>query len=272
MQRRPRRARRRRAQAVARAPAEDVAARRAGHRGGFARAAEAELADARPLRDNAYKLALARNLIVRTLAELAGGSVMATAAAPGRRWRSTGSRGARRSPAPRCTPTSTSEDARRLRRDRAVDDRQGLGPLDRRSPRRSRVDGVLAVLAHENAPRLHEPRASSPCCSRPRSPTAARSSPPSSPRRSRSRATRPGSCASSTTRSRTTSCCAATIRGSTSRTRSTRASTPTPRWATSTPRSRRPRSGRRDLRDAGLPQQPDGAARDARRSGTPTAA
>lgn len=39
-------------------------------REGFARAAEAELAQARPLRDNAYKLPLARNLIVRTLLEL----------------------------------------------------------------------------------------------------------------------------------------------------------------------------------------------------------
>jgi xanthine dehydrogenase YagS FAD-binding subunit len=36
------------------------------------RAAEAELAQARPLRDNAYKLPLARNLIVSTLLELAG--------------------------------------------------------------------------------------------------------------------------------------------------------------------------------------------------------
>jgi xanthine dehydrogenase YagS FAD-binding subunit len=36
----------------------------------FARAADAELAEARPLRDNAYKVALARNLIVSTLAEL----------------------------------------------------------------------------------------------------------------------------------------------------------------------------------------------------------
>lgn len=36
----------------------------------FARAAEAELAKARPLRDNAYKVPLARNLIVRTLLEL----------------------------------------------------------------------------------------------------------------------------------------------------------------------------------------------------------
>jgi xanthine dehydrogenase YagS FAD-binding subunit len=39
-------------------------------RDGFARAAEAELAAARPLRDNGYKVALARNLIVRTLTEL----------------------------------------------------------------------------------------------------------------------------------------------------------------------------------------------------------
>jgi xanthine dehydrogenase YagS FAD-binding subunit len=37
----------------------------------FARAADAELAQARPLRDNAYKVPLARNVIVRTLSELA---------------------------------------------------------------------------------------------------------------------------------------------------------------------------------------------------------
>jgi xanthine dehydrogenase YagS FAD-binding subunit len=37
----------------------------------FARAADAELAAAVPLRDNAFKVPLARNLIVRTLAELA---------------------------------------------------------------------------------------------------------------------------------------------------------------------------------------------------------
>ncbi|TDC67791.1 xanthine dehydrogenase family protein subunit M [Actinomadura sp. GC306] len=36
----------------------------------FARAADAELAAAEPLRDNAYKLPLARNLVVRTLTEL----------------------------------------------------------------------------------------------------------------------------------------------------------------------------------------------------------
>jgi len=37
----------------------------------FAAAADAELAEARPLRDNAYKLPLARNVVVRTLSELA---------------------------------------------------------------------------------------------------------------------------------------------------------------------------------------------------------
>jgi xanthine dehydrogenase YagS FAD-binding subunit len=36
----------------------------------FAAAADAELAEARPLRDNAYKVRLARNVVVRTLAEL----------------------------------------------------------------------------------------------------------------------------------------------------------------------------------------------------------
>jgi xanthine dehydrogenase YagS FAD-binding subunit len=38
----------------------------------FARAADAELAQAQPLRDNAFKVPLARNLLVRTLAELSG--------------------------------------------------------------------------------------------------------------------------------------------------------------------------------------------------------
>jgi xanthine dehydrogenase YagS FAD-binding subunit len=37
----------------------------------FTRAADAELAQAQPLRDNAYKVPLARNVIVRTLSELA---------------------------------------------------------------------------------------------------------------------------------------------------------------------------------------------------------
>jgi xanthine dehydrogenase YagS FAD-binding subunit len=40
----------------------------------FARAADAELEQARPLRDNAYKLPLARNLIVSVLAEIARAS------------------------------------------------------------------------------------------------------------------------------------------------------------------------------------------------------
>jgi len=37
----------------------------------FGHAADAELAAAEPLRDNGYKVALARNVLVRTLAELA---------------------------------------------------------------------------------------------------------------------------------------------------------------------------------------------------------
>jgi xanthine dehydrogenase YagS FAD-binding subunit len=37
----------------------------------FARAADAELAAAEPLRDNAFKVALVRNVLVRTLADLA---------------------------------------------------------------------------------------------------------------------------------------------------------------------------------------------------------
>lgn len=36
----------------------------------FARAAAAELAEAQPLRDNAFKVGLARDLVVRTLQEL----------------------------------------------------------------------------------------------------------------------------------------------------------------------------------------------------------
>jgi xanthine dehydrogenase YagS FAD-binding subunit len=40
----------------------------------FARAAEAELAEARPLRDNAFKVPLARTLIVRVLSDLADAS------------------------------------------------------------------------------------------------------------------------------------------------------------------------------------------------------
>lgn len=43
----------------------------------FARAADAELAAARPLRDNAYKIPLVRNLTVRVLADLAGGQAPA---------------------------------------------------------------------------------------------------------------------------------------------------------------------------------------------------
>jgi xanthine dehydrogenase YagS FAD-binding subunit len=40
----------------------------------FGEAADAELAQAQPLRDNSYKIPLVRNLIVRTLSELLEGS------------------------------------------------------------------------------------------------------------------------------------------------------------------------------------------------------
>jgi xanthine dehydrogenase YagS FAD-binding subunit len=51
--------------------AEDALRGRAASVENFAAAAEAELADATPLRDNAYKVPLARNVMTRTLLELA---------------------------------------------------------------------------------------------------------------------------------------------------------------------------------------------------------
>ena len=51
--------------------AEDALRGSAADAAGFARAADAELASARPLRDNGYKVELARNTLVRTLTELA---------------------------------------------------------------------------------------------------------------------------------------------------------------------------------------------------------
>lgn len=54
--------------------AEDALRGRPATRESFLRAAEAELEAAEPLRDNAYKVPLARNLIVRTLTELGEGT------------------------------------------------------------------------------------------------------------------------------------------------------------------------------------------------------
>ncbi|RKS76896.1 xanthine dehydrogenase YagS FAD-binding subunit [Actinomadura pelletieri DSM 43383] len=54
--------------------AEEVLRGSAATRESFLRAAEAELEAAAPLRDNAYKVPLARNLIVRTLTELVEGT------------------------------------------------------------------------------------------------------------------------------------------------------------------------------------------------------
>jgi xanthine dehydrogenase YagS FAD-binding subunit len=54
--------------------AEDVLRGRPANELTFREAAEAELAGAQPLRDNGYKVPLVRNLIVRTLSELAEAS------------------------------------------------------------------------------------------------------------------------------------------------------------------------------------------------------
>jgi xanthine dehydrogenase YagS FAD-binding subunit len=51
--------------------AEDVLRGEAATEAAFFEAADRELAEADPLRDNGYKVPLARNLIVRTLTELA---------------------------------------------------------------------------------------------------------------------------------------------------------------------------------------------------------
>ena len=156
---------------------------------------------------------------------------------------------------------------------RAVAGRPRPDPRDRRRPRRSRSPGVLAVLTHENAPRAAATAddaelARAPV--RPRSPTAARSSPlvvadsleaaregaRLVARRLRRRAARRRAAPTTT-------------RASTRPTRSTPASRPTPSRATSTaalaaaavPSTRRTRT-------PGVPQQPDGAARHASRAGT----
>ena len=161
----------------------------------------------------------------------------------------------RRPTAARCRRRSPAGEVARRRRRR--------GARARRGARRH--------LGRTTRPRWPTPATPSwrcPAVAR-RSPTAGRSSPRSWPRRSRSRARRPGSCASPTTSSRTTSIL--------------RADHPelyapekvNPAFPTETAagrRRRRARRGRgvrrRDLHDARVPQQPDGAARDASRSGS----
>ena len=119
----------------------------------FARGGRGRARRARPLRDNAYKVPLARNADRRARSrELAGAAVTATVA------RAVGApRRPRRGPreghrARRRTPPSTDAERRRLR----------AGSCRRRSPaaasapstpaRRSALPGVLAVLWHGNAP------------------------------------------------------------------------------------------------------------------------
>ena len=116
----------------------------------FARAADAELAAAEPLRDNAYKVPLARNLIVRTLARAGGGGddraveVVGTPTARGPR------EGHRRGPLRLRVPAG-----RRRVPARAVQAEAGRGEIVSVDAEAARGrPGVLAVLSCENAPRL----------------------------------------------------------------------------------------------------------------------
>ena len=146
---------------------------------------------------------------------------------------------------------------RRLRggSSQSTDRQRARSRARRRRARRSRIPGVLAVLSHENAPRLADGRRRRAARSSSRRDVAYRGQIVAavSPRRSRPRARRAGRRARRLRRRRrTTSRCAPTTRASTRPRRSTRASRPTPRTATSTPALRRRRGrGRRDLHDAG---------------------
>ena len=64
---------------MARAPAEQVLVGQPATAEWFGRAADVELAAAVPLRDNAFKVTLARNIVVRMLCVLAGVSAGETA-------------------------------------------------------------------------------------------------------------------------------------------------------------------------------------------------
>ena len=178
-----------------------------------------------------------------------------------------------RSPARRATRSSTESSGVAY---------AGLVPVDdRRAARSTRIDAERGArrcpasspcITHDNAPRLGEPAdaRAARSSSRHRSPTAARSSPPWSPRRSSRRARPPPLVAVDYD--------AARPRRRAPRrppARSTRPTTVNPsfpdrhrRRATRTAALRRRGGhGRRDLRDARAAQQPDGAARHDRASG-----
>ena len=124
----------------------------------FARAADIELAAARPLRDNAYKVPLARNAASsrRWATWRACDGTVSSHAESARREPHRGARqGHRRWPV---TPTSTEPDDRRptLRPCTSTVARGAHRPRSTPPPALA-LDGVFAVLSHENAPRLDEP-------------------------------------------------------------------------------------------------------------------
>ena len=116
----------------------------------FAEAADAELDAAQPLRDNAFKVPLARNVLVRTLSELTrvssrdGTSPSAPPLEPRRRPRQGHRPGALR--------LRAAGRGRRLRR-RASPPPSPPARSTRSTPQRAlALPGVLAVISHDNAP------------------------------------------------------------------------------------------------------------------------
>ena len=224
---------------------------------------------ARPLRDNAYKVA-ARTQHARAHPRWSWRRERRRCARSARR--STASRAARRSRARRSTPRvrarrrrlrarSCSRRSRRARSARSTPTPAlalpgvARGPHGTRTRRAAHADGELSVLQSAA------------------SPTAARSSPRSSPRARGGRAGAPASCTSTTTSSDARRRAARRpSRALQARRRSTRASRPTPSEGdVEAALAAAEVDGRRDLHDAGRAQQPDGAARDDRRLGATAA-
>ena len=113
-----------------------------------------------PLRDNAFKVPLARNLIVAHADRAGGGAVMAdTLDRPARRRGARrASRAARRSRAQARYAVRARRRGRRLRlRSCRSTIASGAVARGRRRAPRSPLAGVLAVLSHENAPRAGRP-------------------------------------------------------------------------------------------------------------------
>ena len=187
--RRPDRVRRRRTQALAGLRRGGRATRVAGGSPAFRDAAEAELAQARPLRDNAYKLDLARNILVRTLRGAFCVSVMTPAVGmPLDRvegWQKVAGEALYAFEHERDEVAYAAIVQSTIAKGtiRAIDTRAALA-----------LEGVLAVLTREDAPRSTLRRGSSRCSSRSRCPTEVRSSPRRSQRASRSRDTPQTSC------------------------------------------------------------------------------